>query len=95
MIRFGLLLLPLLMASTLARAECTREDRGTLAQRGYDLDEIEAVCKLTDDDFPEPAAGTANYCETQDSFCPLSTPAPIGSPCTCATQYGAIPGVAE
>jgi len=64
-------------------------------RQGYTAPQINAVCGLTEDDFPEPAAGTAAYCETDDGFCPLPTPAPIGTPCSCATQYGAMPGVAE
>lgn len=95
MIRFGFLLLLLLLAPDAARGECEREDRAAMARRGYTPQAIEAVCDLTEDDFPEPAAGTAAYCETDDGFCPLPTPAPIGTPCSCATQYGAMPGVAE
>jgi len=95
MIRFGLLLLLCLMAAAPARAECTREDRGVLARGGYDIDDIEAVCDLTEDDIPEPAAGAASYCDTEEGFCPLSAPAAVGAPCTCPTQYGAMPGVTE
>jgi hypothetical protein len=95
MIRFGLLLLLLLLAPVAARAECQREERAAMARQGYTPPQIDAVCDLTEDDFPEPAAGTAAYCETDDGFCPLATPTPIGTPCSCATQYGSVPGVAE
>jgi hypothetical protein len=95
MIRFGLLLLLLLLAPVAARAECQREERAAMARQGYTPPQIDAVCELTEDDFPEPAAGTAAYCETDDGFCPLATPTPIGTPCSCATQYGSVPGVAE
>jgi hypothetical protein len=95
MIRLGLLLLLLLLAPAAARAECQREDRAAMARQGYTPPQINAVCDLTEDDFPEPAAGTAAYCETDNGFCPLATPTPIGTPCSCATQYGAVSGVAQ
>jgi hypothetical protein len=95
MIRSGFLLLLLLLAPVVARAECQREERAAMARQGYTAPQIDAVCDLAEEDFPEPAAGTAAYCETDGSFCPLSTPTAIGTPCTCATQYGTVPGVAE
>ncbi|MGH6928982.1 MAG: hypothetical protein ACREEV_11740 [Dongiaceae bacterium] len=95
MIRSGFLLLLLLLAPATARAECQREERAAMARQGYTAPQINAVCELTEEDFPEPAAGTAAYCETGDSFCPLDAPTSIGTPCTCATQYGTVTGVAE
>jgi hypothetical protein len=95
MIRFGFLLLLLLSAPLTARAECEPEERAALARQGYTPSQVDAVCDITEDDFPAPAAGTATYCETDDGFCPLATPTPIGTPCSCATQYGAVPGTAE
>jgi hypothetical protein len=95
MIRSGFLMLLLLLAPTLARAECDREERAALARQGSTPAQVDAACDITEDDFPEPAAGSATYCETDESFCPLDSPTPIGSPCTCATQYGVIEGTAE
>ena len=95
MIRFGFLLLALLLVPAVARAECGREERAALARQGYTPAQIDARCDVTEDDFPEPAAGTASYCETVDSFCPLDTSTPIGASCSCATQYGVVPGIAE
>jgi hypothetical protein len=95
MIRFGFLLLLLLLVPDVARAECEREERAALARRGYTPAQIDAVCDITEEDLPEPAAGTATYCETEETFCPLDAPMPIGTPCSCATQYGAAPGTAE
>lgn len=95
MIRSGFLLLLLLLTPTVARAECEREERAALARQGYTPAQVDAVCDITEDDFPEPAAGIATYCETDGGFCPLAAPTAIGTPCSCATQYGATPGTAE
>ena len=95
MIRLGSVL-ALLLLSTSAHAECTREDRASLARLGYNRAQIDRLCKLAEDDLPLPAAGaTAAYCNTQESFCPLPTPAPAGADCTCNSPAGPLPGITE
>jgi hypothetical protein len=95
MIRLGSVF-ALLLLSTSVHAECTREDRASLARLGYSRAQIDLLCKLGEDDFPPPAAGaTATYCNTRESFCPLPAPAPAGADCSCSSPAGPLPGTAE
>jgi hypothetical protein len=94
MVRLGSLF-ALLLLSTSAYAECTKEERASLARLGYGRDQIDLFCRQGQDYFPPPAAGTATYCATQETFCPLATPAPAGTGCTCSSPGGPLPGIAE
>jgi hypothetical protein len=95
MIRLGSVF-ALLLLSNSAHAECTKEDRASLARLGYSRSQIDRLCKLGEDDFPPPAAGaTATYCNTQQTFCPLPAPAPAGTGCTCSSPAGPLPGITE
>ena len=95
MIRLGSVI-ALLLLSTSVHAECTREDRASLARLGYSRAQIDLLCKLGEDDFPPPAAGaTATYCNTRESFCPLQAPAPAGTGCTSSSPAGPLPGITE
>jgi hypothetical protein len=85
----------LLMAPSIAWAECASEDRAAMAQMGYTTTQIDALCNSVQDAFAPPQAAEAFYCTTQYAFCPLQAPAPVGSPCLCASLYGPIPGIAE
>jgi hypothetical protein len=93
MVRFGLLL-ALLMAPTVAFAECASEDRIALAQMGYTEAQIDAQCNSGQNAFAPPA-DAAGYCVTQYGYCPLPSSAPAGTSCSCDSQYGPIPGVAQ
>ena len=96
MIRLGsVFALLLLLLSTGAHAECTREDRASLARLGYNRAQIDRLCKLGQDYFPPPAGATATYCNTQQTFCPLPAPAPAGTGCTCSSPAGPLPGITE
>jgi hypothetical protein len=96
MIRLGSVsALLLLSLSTSVHAECTREERATLARQGNDREQIDKLCKLGEDDFPPPAAGTATYCSTPQNFCPLAGPAPVGARCSCPSPTGPQSGIAE
>jgi hypothetical protein len=94
MIRLGSVF-ALLLLSTSAHAECTKEEHAAMARLGYNREQIDLLCKLGEDDFPPPAGATATYCNTQESFCPLPTPAPAGAECTCNSPTGPISGVTE
>jgi hypothetical protein len=96
MIRLGsVFALLLLSLPASVRAECTREERAVMARQGNDRAQIDKLCKLGEDDFPPPAAGTATYCETPQNFCPLAGPAPVGAGCSCPSPTGPLPGIAE
>ncbi len=94
MIRLGSVL-ALLLLSTSVHAECTRDDRASLARLGYSRAQIDRLCKLREDDFPPPAGATATYCNTPETFCPLPTPAPAGTGCICSSPAGPLPGITE
>lgn len=96
MIRFGSVLALLLLLSAQAQTECTTDDRAALTRFGYSPEQIDLLCALREDDFPPPAAGgAATYCNTPESFCPLSTPAQAGTDCICSSPGGPLRGVAE
>jgi len=96
MIRLGpVLALLLLLLPAAAQAECTREERAAMARIGYNREQIDRLCRLGQDAFPPPAGGTATYCDTQEGFCPLEVPAPVGVPCTCGSSAGPRPGLTE
>jgi hypothetical protein len=94
MIRFGFLLV-LLTAPAAAYAECASEDRIELAQMGYTEAQIDAKCNSGQSAFAPPQDSAAGYCATQYGYCQLPYSAPVGSSCSCDSQYGPIPGVAQ
>jgi hypothetical protein len=94
MIRLGFLL-ALLMVPAVANAECASEDRIELAQMGYTEAQIDAKCNSGQNAFAPPPDAAAGYCATQYGYCPLPYSAPAGSSCSCDSQYGPIPGMAQ
>jgi hypothetical protein len=95
MIRFGLLLLALSLASAAAHAECSSEDRASYAQMGYTEAQIDAQCNggsAPSDSSPGPEA---TVCATPAGYCPLSSSMAAGNGCMCDSQDGPIAGVAQ
>lgn len=55
-----------------------------------------APASVSDATMPVPwrlAQSTGSVCETPSGVCPLYSPQPIGSVCTCPTSSGSVEGV--
>jgi hypothetical protein len=94
MIRLGSVF-ALLLLSTTVHAECTKEERAAMTRQGYSREQIDILCKLGEDDLPPPAAAPATYCDTPQNFCPLASPEPAGTSCSCPSPAGPLPGITE